>query len=253
MSRFAQYIAGNAPAQPALPLVHGTDMFHFTKIGASGAVAPTPCPVFNEDLVYLFYGRPSYRVGAHIQPRRTLLYAPTCFLFKPQVATNIARVYPFDTGGYHAGLYKDYLHASMTLDDFMVGNAPEAPARIVSAFFGDNERYYKGQQRPLTVNLSAHEVQVYYDMLASTGATEMDDRVCTIEVQATDSVAISGNLVGLVLPSPAMDDSAIADLVLTEWKVPFLTYHAFSRLKPIEYHGQVVEKVYELLKNGRYL
>jgi hypothetical protein len=254
MPKLATYLSGTAPAKPPLPLVHGTDMYHFTSIGESGSLSPTACPFFKEDLVYLFYGRPSYRVATRSNPRRNLLYAPTCFVFRPEVATSIARVYPFDTGAFHEGLYNDYLHASMKLDDFMVGNAPDLPGQIVSAFFGDNDKYYKGQHKVLPdVHISPNEVQVYYDMIASTGATEMDDRAYTIELHSTSAISMSGNLVGVVLPAPAMDNPVIAGLVLNEWKIPFLTYHAFSKLRPIEYHGQVVEKVYELLKRGGYL
>lgn len=246
----ADYVAAASPATPRLPLVHGTDIYHFKAIVECNALTPTPCDVFKQDLVYLFYGRPSYRVGVRSEARRDQLYNPACIVFKPDLPAKIARVFPFDTGAFHAGLYKAFLHHSMTLADFEVGNSSDSPAQIVAAFFGTNDRYYKGQLVPPSVAISAFEVQVYYDMVGSTGASATDDRASTIEIQTADAISISGNVLGVVLPTPAMDNPAIANLILKVWNVPYLTYHAFTKSRPSEYHGLVVEKVYDLLKRA---
>lgn len=51
------------PVAKRLAWCHTTDAFRLRKIIAEGAFSPSHCDVFDEDLLYFFYGRPAFRRG----------------------------------------------------------------------------------------------------------------------------------------------------------------------------------------------
>ena len=80
-TRFKNFVQAVPPAQPLLPLTHLTDAYRFEKAHQTDELQPRDCKVFGEPLLYLFYGRPSYRVHPDEQPSGLAHYLPVCVTF----------------------------------------------------------------------------------------------------------------------------------------------------------------------------
>jgi hypothetical protein len=132
--------------QPAdlseLPSVHISDGLGFRSIVKDGYLSAEPCSVFNnEPLLYLFYGRPSYRVNSQILASAIRAYAPVCFVLKPGMVRLPQRVFPFDSGAFHNDLFRASMHRKMQRDDFALEPDPASAQRLIRLFFSDNQSY----------------------------------------------------------------------------------------------------------------
>jgi hypothetical protein len=64
--RLAAFVSSQTPIAGLLPLVHITRAYAFDTILDGDTLEPKPCDIFNEKLIYLFYGRPAYRAKCAI-------------------------------------------------------------------------------------------------------------------------------------------------------------------------------------------
>jgi len=105
-------------ADPELPLVHSTFLFNFRNVVAQNEITATRCPVFNEDLLYLFYRKPGYRVASSSGARTDLVYCPICFILKSSALKSVKRIFPFDSGAFQNGMYGPCIPKEANLDNF---------------------------------------------------------------------------------------------------------------------------------------
>ena len=64
-----------------------------------GELQTEPCAVFDDEpLLYLFYGRPAYRVNSQVLSSAIDAYAPVCFIVRPGSVKAPRRIFPFDRG-----------------------------------------------------------------------------------------------------------------------------------------------------------
>jgi hypothetical protein len=190
--------------QPLLPLTHLSKAYVAENIIRSNEIAPADCEVFKEALAYFFYGRPAYRankdgiVGSEAA-------CPYCFLFSPSLLARAKRVFPFDTGAYHARLYKHVLIDEMELADFSLERNVPRINKLVHAAFGSAGNYFDGNRSCIPdpeVGAEAWEMagRAYLQLLSSPGRNEPDDRICSIEVIFSDPVPLENNLLAVVVP-----------------------------------------------------
>jgi hypothetical protein len=107
-----------------------------------GTIKPQRCTVFNEDLIYAFYGRPAYR-SRYDDSIGLVARAPVIVVLSPDLVVSGTRLYPFDTGAYAAGRYQRWLHSNTVVDDFAQPATSEAARLHVSAFFQSYENYLR--------------------------------------------------------------------------------------------------------------
>jgi len=125
--------------------MHTTDAYGVQGVVDSGRLEPSACPVFGEDLLYFFYGRPAYRPSG-AEPAVTLrAFFPVCFVLHPDPVRSPKRMYSFDSGAMNGGIFDTFLHHAMSLGDFALRADADTPGRVVSAFFGSNECYLRGR------------------------------------------------------------------------------------------------------------
>lgn len=86
-----------------LPASHLRDARDLGPVLDAGELPLWHCNVFDEDLVYLFYGGVFYRRFA--MPTKNAALLPIAFLFAPCVLKSVERYYPFDTGAAEKRLY----------------------------------------------------------------------------------------------------------------------------------------------------
>lgn len=248
---FSSAISALPVGPSVLPLTHLTDFHRSLPILQSGEIsAPTECPVFKENLVYAFYGRPSYRVNfSNEDAYTTVSYAPVCFIFKPDMAP-IRRVFPFDSGGF--GLYKACFHHTDKVDDFLLDISASSAQKIVGKFYGENIAYYDIKPLSgLTFGALDVAVQNYFNLI--TGAAHGgDDRNSAIEFQFEAPVKLSGNLLAVIAPDELAHDKFVVD-ILSKINAIAIPYKVPGRYRPIEFSMKFRELVEDFYRRNGYL
>jgi hypothetical protein len=238
---FEDYIK-SAPKIPAsLALTHATDFEAFGRMLRSDEIGARLCPVYSQDLVYFFYGRPSYRVNSGEFTYQLPALAPVCLLLDAKALGAPIRVMPFDSGGFP--LYAEALHKSYTRSDFEVSPIPESYERLVGAFYASTQSYYDKCPMPnLTFGVLQGRANAYYLLITNGLAQEYDDRCSAIEVQFDHSISLTGKVRAVVMPEQAVSDPTIAE-ALKKWDAIALTYKLTGRFRPIEFLAKIFELV----------
>lgn len=237
----------DSPVKPEiLPLVHVCDCYTFRDIFVSGQIEPTMCKVFDEELAYYFYGRPSYRVGKGDETTNATSMFPICFVVDASQLGSITSAYPFDTGAFEAGVFSDYTHAKSQVNDFKLKNDFEFIRKFVGYFYVNNQNYYDGSAALAKQELPpmAFELHSVLQMISSEAKEPFDDRCHTIEIQTNQNVDIrSGMIMALVVPSAIANDTDLASF-LFDYNIKLITYHT-SRCTPSSLTSTMIDKVRE--------
>jgi len=244
LKRLSEIINGLTFQLHELPLVHTTKTEHMRNIISAQCLAPRLCPVFNEALLYLFYGKPAYRIAKPDKPTTEVIYSPVCFVFKPysELTSLIRRIYPFDSGAGASGRFQPHVTPD-ELDRFFLDPIVESAKRIVGLFFGDNRRYYWGQPKgTLEFSLEDTSAAKYYTLQSERGILDYDDRRSAIEFQAYDKLVLRESLLAVVLPEFLLDDTLIWDAI-RDWRTVPITYGSATVGIPSEYSAVIREKL----------
>jgi hypothetical protein len=251
MAGFREFLLrNNVRAAEALPLVHSTPALHLRDIRQSQRLVAAPCDVFGgERLNYFFVGRPAYkyRADAGETPYWEL---PCCFIFDFMMMRPFTRVFPFDSGAFHRRLYPTYIE-SFDMAEFDVANIPDAPERIVGAFFGDARAYFglrpktEGEfNQQFSLGAFDYEVKALHRLAFERTATSFDDRRLTIEVQTNSDVDMTINRpLAVIAPSVFYDDQGFADHVTDVWNAQPLSYPIYP-LNVSAYYAAIYERVH---------
>jgi hypothetical protein len=220
--------------------MHGTSAYLGRTIlaGPTPTLSPTSCPVFKEPLLYVFHGRPAYRVADEQEDRNDGFYSPVCFILAPDALLSIKRIFPFDTGAYDR--YKPYLHHRMTRDEFALATTSDTPQRHVTAFFNTNGNYYLGTVTPkLPIPASEMEVQAYYNLITAPGFHDFDGRCSSVELQVDHDISLSDKTLAVILPNALANVPELREAVVKRLKAKLITYPEFAHSRPSDYHGHV--------------
>ncbi len=251
--RFGDFIKDEEPSYPLLPLAHTCEAYSFRKISEQNELKVSVDSVFpNESLLYFFYGRPSYRVSTTEKPVSNCAFMPICILVNSEVIERPKRILPFDSGAFHNGLFKNFLHPKMRSSDFFIEPELNMAARLVNKFYGSNKNYFYSRQKSIKVPPFEFEVSSYYNLIQNLGQTDYDDRDCSIEVQLDNSVKLTSDSVLLVvLPGIFLDDTEFRSKI-ESLSAEVKTYHI--------HHGQInqylnsmYEKVASFLDEKSYI
>jgi hypothetical protein len=183
--------ADSTPLPASLPLGHLRDSRYLDDILKNSHIPLHGCKVFNQDLVYLFYGGLFYRTLSTPTKDGTLL--PVGFLFAPSVLRSVERAYPFDTGAAHKDKYgAPWDKRLKPLQDFEVDIAAdsEAAAKLVRHFFKTNTAYL--DEKPLPAcDPKSNGCSVLHEFLsADLTGLKIDQRYARIEAHAVSPVPL---------------------------------------------------------------
>ncbi len=224
---------------PLLPLMHSCECFDARNILNTQELETRFCNVFKENLLYFYYGKPSYPVGEKEKEYRTdVEYLPVCFIVDLR-KISIYKAYPFDTGAFFADVYSDFLHRHMKIDSFELPGDEEGIKSYLSFMFGDNEKYFDGVaiKRELT---GEPNLDALLKMMTADGTMKFDERARTIEVISKDNVQLKDALKCIILPVNLLQDANIAAF-LKDNNIDIIQYKVRKLVHPTKYYGQIFE------------
>lgn len=209
--RFSRYVKKHYdPALPILPVLHATTAYRFAEMMPTDEIVPYYCQNFKSDIVYLFYGRPAYKSPDGVNSDLEFNW-PVVFVFDPMKVPKILKVFPFDTGAFANGLYREFFHKDSKLADFqLMGDICNA-ATLANIFYSNPERYLAGHSdRNLDIGPMEFEMQGLQSLnrvpshFEREGETRRDERSTTIELQVGEKIRLKDGLLCLILPQKYM-------------------------------------------------
>lgn len=238
-----------------LPATHATQAYRFDQFLNENQLNCTHCDVFSEELLYFFYGRPAYR--AKEQNNVKLEYDwPIVMVFKPETLSDISAVYPFDTGAFHLGIYKNFFHKDSKLSDFLLPANLEYAQKFVASFYKNNDEYFRGDSRKsVEIPSRNFEAQGIHE-LARTPSSRIsgvsshirDERSSTVELHSKNTVSLINTMIGIIIPEPYLNDKDVNDAI-ARWGVEVTqTYDPLHNVGTEAWAGQIyslTKRIYE--------
>jgi len=223
-------LSGRKTSPQLMPFFHVCTSYVFRSIFHGLKLEPQQCNVFEEPLVYFFYGKPAYKIngGDNISDPSM---DPVCWGINPTGINNISGIYPFDSGAFKADRYSGLIANHFKLEDFKFDNSLEFIQRFISYFYENNENYFHSQPSVTDTAIPpmAYEILALLRLLKIPDK-KCDDRAYTIEVHTRDAIDIStGDIKILGIPSTLMNDQSVANFIF-ENDINFFTYdpHRFA-------------------------
>jgi hypothetical protein len=226
---------------------HTTDAFRLKGAIASGKLILSKCQVFNEDLLYFFYGRPAFRRAEDDQLRLSAR-APVVMVFHADLVVHGRRLYPFDSGAFHAKRYQKWMHEGMCLSDFELEAEAAAPRRHVSAFFGNSRNYLRLRaRRPQVPFAGEFEVESLVALLEDPESVSADDRRLALEMQLAEEVPFDASSVCAILaPDELLEAPWLNDFLALNTSIEVVPYELELQRRAGHYQALLEQIVREL-------
>ncbi|MFO1079695.1 MAG: hypothetical protein U1E23_03585 [Reyranellaceae bacterium] len=238
MRSFDDFVSAAAPATPLLPLLHVTDSLSLRLVLKDKALKPQRCTVFNENFLYFSYGRPAFRPNAGTEASALSSYAPVCILVDGGKIP-LKKVFPFDSGAFHNGLFSKAMHRRMKLESFELAASIDRPQKIVTTFFDTNVKYYDNETREMVgAPATLFEVESFVALLRNKQQEHYDDRVSSIELVTSHAVFLKGNVLAIIFPIIFLEDAEFVKAVEV-LNAELLTYPLGARIGNEAIFGQI--------------
>ncbi len=199
-SSYWNWLQKTEPHEKKLKWCHRTDAFALRSIISNGCIIPKKCNIFQEDLIYLFYGRPAYRSNESEQVRLTAK-SPVIIIFKNAIEDSGVRLFPFDSGAFDSR-YDKWRHTDMDLSGFHMPCGKNAPEKHVSEFFKTCQNYLAMQaNKPERKYEGEFEVETITEILTDSSSDNADDRRLAIELQVNRNLNLnSSDTTAIIIP-----------------------------------------------------
>lgn len=228
-------------------------LWNLASVVAAGALAAEHCNVFDENLVYTFYGLPRYK-DARLRPGTQLASRPVCLIFKHGLISSAWKTFPFDTGAHEKHFYDDHIPTFIERSLFEIDGPGGDAGKAVSAFFTTNMRYCLGTVGPKPVN---HLVaDALWSLYSATGAVNFDQRAAAIEVIFNSAVDLATHLEAVIVPLTWKLQDPQPPLfteISTSYGAEVLTYIDVPFGEPSDYRGAMAQAAYDYAKKQGYL
>lgn len=256
MSELMDFVKDFAGDGGSLPLIHTTDRFTLQSIRESSQLKVSDDKVYpGESLVYMFYGRPSFRVNSEVKHTSASFFAPVCLVFDRDLLNAAYRIMPFDSGAHAAGMLQETIHKKMERGKFELEVSPESPMKLIRCFYGNEQAYLENIPQPASPKITEiqsdqkHYVEAYYHLVHHRSNSAQDERVNAIEVQFNRDIPISGNLKAVIIPSRFYTNEIVLDIE-REFDATVIVYDMPATYKPSELMNTIYEKLYNLVTSS---
>lgn len=236
-NQFEQTSQGD-PTFKELPIFHTMEGKIFTSIiyNTSRELAPAYCKNFQIDLLYFFYGRPSYRVKTETPTADQGLF-PVVILINPKITSELPlhNMYPFDTGGFGEKMYDSFIDTnSYKVQEFAMPKNTDLRCHV-EFYYSSNQDYIDDKAKSDISCISPHNFhqQNYYRLISSEMNSPFDERRSCIELQCNRPVTLNHGIVNaVVMPVTWLDADEICDVIVEEWEADIIPY-SFDGSRPI--------------------
>lgn len=218
---------------------------------ATPSLKTTECTFFNKNLLYLTYGKPSYRVDHDRKATANKSIYPVVIVLQPGAIKpgQVEAVYPFDSGAFFLNRYAQFIEACDDISPFELPNDLESMLKFIRLFFETNTKYYEGSvagSKP-SIGQLEFEVQCYWNLICNYGKTETDGRTSAVELQLNQDLPLTrDNVAAVILPRSFRDDENVAR-VLEAWDADVKDY--MTQKIPIDgYQGALIQKGWEIIE-----
>lgn len=249
MSMLLKYVEENVAEVdelPMLPLFHSCEGYVGNQILVKKKLLINRCKTFDEDLLYFFYGKPSYPISYN-ESRTDSLYCPISFVINPQ-KVNIYKIFPFDTGAFKRKLYEGFIPDKIEMDNYELGNTIESVLQYISVMFDNNDNYINGICNKK--DDKSYEINVLLKLLNATGSFEFDERSNTVEIISNMNLELKGAIECIILPENLLRVDEIAAFV-EESRVQVKKYKVRRLTAPDRYNEIVFQLAMEYLQEGK--
>jgi hypothetical protein len=251
---FREFVRGHKPSLPILPAVHITRAAHINKIFDTNKLHLSPCEKFKKDLLYLFYGKPLYRLKSDSDAVSNLsLDAAVCFVLKLNKLPDAHRVFALDTGAWFDKRYNIFFSRGVSVEDFELDINSESAAKLVSAFFGGNKNYFIGETKN-DICISGLDIisDAYKAIATESVSNSFDDRARTCELQYGVELELNKeSLHTIILPDKLMGDERCQEK-MRQWEIKPITY-LFRRGIPGERTEIIFQKIGDYYEREQYI
>lgn len=160
------------------------------------------------------------------------------------------RLFPLDTGAFHDGQLRRFLHPKMKVLEFELEPRSKRIHDIIMYFYGSNKNYVLYKGRSVDVQAFHFEAEAYKRMIDGHVAVESDERRITLEIQGNERVIFDPkNPIAIICPTQLRDDPNFANFAKAN-SVKLIGYD-IDVWNPVQSFGLVSAAAKRfLLKNG---
>lgn len=252
MSRFERVLTEEIDELNNLPLLHTCDAYTFRDILEGLILKPTMCDVFNTELLYTYYGLPSYRVKLNKATNNPAHYM-ICFILNSETTDNFAKVYPFDSGAFFKlnEIKEHFFHNDTQIDDFELSGTIKSAKKVIKTFYNTNDNYLN-QTPSITKELSQldFEANGYKNLISYNGNSSFDDRASSIEILFDKEVKLDKSSVKqIIIPNCFRDDEYAMKLINENLGIESPLTYKTHKGNPSEFFGLVRNVYFKFLEN----
>lgn len=252
MSRFESILVDEIDELNNLPLLHTCDAYKFRSIVEELILKPTTCDVFNTELLYAYYGLPSYRIKNNKATNNPAHYM-TCFILNTEASDTFSKIYPFDSGAFFKlnEIKENFFHNDTKIDDFELSGSISSAKKVIKTFYKTNENYLK-QTPLLTKELSYldFEANGYKNLISFNGSSSFDDRASSIEVLFDKEIKLNKKSVKqIIIPKCFKDDEYAMKLIKEKFDIEIPLTYDTHKGNPSEFFGLLRNEYFKFLGN----
>ncbi|MCM1284728.1 MAG: hypothetical protein NC213_10500 [Acetobacter sp.] len=234
-----------------LPLIHSCGGYEAYLIISDDKLKTQLCPVFNENLLYFFYGKPSYPPTEKIKINTaSSSFNPVCFIIDVE-KIKPKKIFPFDSGAFMSKRYERYIHRKTQIEHYLIDDK-NGILKYISVVYGSNKNYMFGEIFDKLPPHQKPELTSLFDLLKSDNVEEYDERANTIEIISDESYVLSDIVKCVILP-----DSLLKNDTVNEWLKNTVakckTYETRRLCPPNRYNEVIFQKVIEYFKEEGYI
>ncbi|MDI1254563.1 MAG: hypothetical protein PSV16_00555 [Flavobacterium sp.] len=251
MGRFQDVLHNEIEGIDTLPLLHTCDAYFLRPILETRKLLPKSCGIFNEELLYAYYGLPSYRSN-YSKSTLNPAYYPCCFILNPTELGELYKMFPLDSGAFESipEIKEMFFHRNSKIIDFEIEAKMENAKKIIKTFYGTNEQYIS-QQPNKNVLFSAldFEANGYHNLINYRGGSIADDRASSIEIIFNKEINLDNSSVfQVIIPKCFKDDIRIMNLLKDNLGIEEPLSYDTHRGNPKEYFGLIRSEYLKFLE-----
>lgn len=218
-----------------LPYFHNCSGAVFRKILGKGEICAQHCDEFSEALLYLFYGKPSYR-STDRHSSRDMGRFPVSFVIRNKRLVDITRIFPFDSGAFLNDFLKcqigDINSSVAAIDEikaYQLRSDFDFLAKFIHALYENDKAYFSGETKLSSSEVPALSLELrrIIELHRAEGTQDWDERAITVELQKTSSIELnSTEIEAVILPSQIIsNDTDLQDFFYDEG-IEVISYNA---------------------------